>query len=842
MGFEALWREIGPNRCRAWCAIMLSGIRTLPEAQRGNASSFHGKLLERQRAVIHALNDFPSDFRVELRYIYKPDKPFTVQSCIFVSSEGKDEGEATRRTKDFCEFFMTILSVNNLFHEFTPVSSTHDIMRLLKPFAVGSITEIVRREGWLPLDAMPKSDPRLLGFAKERQSAQKARKSRPSSSNIYYIAPYDPPVDSLQSLFTAFLQREEEAYLSVCLMPYKLTQTDEKFMEGRITLCEKYAQLQLSSSEEPEELSPYLRKQAELLYGYCSRDFFRLRDAAFLMNIRLATPKTVPLELITVAGAGITKPAGHPDGSGKSEHSNLLEGGYDYFTTNMDAQRTLALESILDMEFKSWIPSVAPPALAHWRYLCDVNQAVSAFRLPFPIESEFPGIETLQFQPRPLHTSLPSSGLSIGLTALLNKERQVYLSPEDRKRHAYVVGKTGTGKSTLFLNMIVQDIMDNRGVGVIDPHGELIESVLECIPSERIKDCVLISPSDFDNPIGINMLDAESGLQKDFCINYLMEVFELLYDLKQTGGPIFEMYMRNALQLLLDQPLKTRPTVMDVPRLFQYSKYRRDLLDTTDNAYVKDFWIKEAEKAGGEISLQNVTPYITSKLCRFVYNSTMRGILGQRQSTIDFRGLMDNGGILLVDLRKGLLGDTNSHFLGMLVVGKILTAALSRTGIKEKKGAKDFYLYVDEFQNLATPSFVSILSEARKYGLALTITNQYVSQLKEEIVHGILGNVGSLLSFRVGSEDARLISNEFGQIVSPGDLMGLSKWKAYARLLIDGNTSAPFTIQTVLPEFQRSTKTAEEIRAFSRKKYGKPRSKVEAEIMGAWGGEEETDN
>ncbi len=834
LNFAAVSKKICAGQYRAWSAIRLSGLRVLPLEARENPQIFHQDLLEGQKDVIHSLNDLQVDLTVELRHLFHPSRPFLVSTYFLVSTLEKAKAPAMERAQELGALFLDILGVNNRFHEFAPVQSKKDLTSLLNPFPVAGTAEIVRREDWIPLDAYPTRRPMRLGFCQGLEDRESPSQAHPVP-RVYYVFPYDPPHGSLVRLFMSLLIQERPVFLSVCLRPCRLNEADERAMEERLALCEKYAQLEIGSSDSPETLNPYLRKQADLFHGCCMRDLFRLQDAAFLVRVQLAAAGPVPVDIIATTGATVTQPAGQSTPDHKEDQGQILAGGFDYMTPTDKTQARQALRNLQEMNYAPWVPSLSPAPLAHWRYLFDVGQAVSAFRLPFPVESEFPGVDTFQFQPRPAPANLPPDGLCIGAARMLSRQRRVYFARPDRRRHAYVVGKTGTGKSTLFQNMIIQDINENQGVGIIDPHGELIESILAAIPSTRLKDCILINPVDFDYPVGINLLDARKHLEKDFCVNYLIEVFDALYDLRETGGPMFEMYMRNALQLLLDQPEGFLPTVLDVPRLYQQREFRKSLLERTSNIYVRDFWEKEAERAGGDASLENISPYITSKLSRFIYNETMRGILGQRESTINFRGAMDQGAILLVDLRKGLLGDTNAHFLGMLIVGKLLTAALSRTEEKNKKGLRDFYLYVDEFQNLATPSFVSILSEARKYGLALNITNQYVAQLKEEIVHGILGNVGSIVSFRVGSEDAELLSAEFGRMVSPNDLMGLSKWTAYVRLLIDGNPSAPFTIQTFAADYPKDARMASRIEKHSRKTYGKPRALVEKEIREAWG-------
>jgi hypothetical protein len=305
------------------------------------------------------------------------------------------------------------------------------------------------------------------------------------------------------------------------------------------------------------------------------------------------------------------------------------------------------------MGFSPWIPTISDDKNPHWRYLFNVSQASAGFRIPISIASSFPGIDTWQYQIKSAPSDLPGEGLLIGQNSLFNKSQNIYLKTDDRRQHSYIVGQTGTGKSTLFQSMIQQDIQAGEGIAVIDPHGELIEKILINIPPNRKEDVIYFNPGDLEFPIGINLLDAKGALEKDFCVNYLIETFDLLYNLRETGGPMFELYVRNCLQLLLDQPEGFYPTVLQVPKIFQDRKFRKLLLKNCSNRFVKDFWENEAEKVVDDARLENISPYVTSKLTRFVYNTMVRGVVGQRRSSINFRSTLDEKKILLVDLRKG---------------------------------------------------------------------------------------------------------------------------------------------------------------------------------------------
>ncbi len=425
--------------------------------------------------------------------------------------------------------------------------------------------------------------------------------------------------------------------------------------------------------------------------------------------------------------------------------------------------------------------------------------------------------------------NLPNEGLILGENVYRGVKTLVRIKNDDRRRHLYFIGQTGTGKSGLLQELTRQDIANNSGVALIDPHGDLVEQTLENIPKERIQDVILFDPSDLEKPLGLNMLQYNPRYpeQKTFIVNELINIFDKLYNLKETGGPIFEQYTRNSLQLLMDDP-NEEVTLLDVPRVLADADYRNYLLDKCQNILVKEFWQKEAEKAGGEAALQNVVPYITSKFDVFISNDYMRPIIGQTKNSFSFREIMDQKKILLVNLSKGRLGEINSRLLGMIVVGKILMAALSRVDLPEKE-RNDFYLYLDEFQNITTDSISIILSEARKYRLNLIIAHQFIGQLADDIKKAVFGNVGSMGVFRVGAEDAEFLVKEFQPTFSQHDLMNLDNFNAYLKMIVDGQTVSPFSMRTFPPK-SIYPENAAAVRQLSRLTYGRDRELIENEI------------
>jgi hypothetical protein len=458
--------------------------------------------------------------------------------------------------------------------------------------------------------------------------------------------------------------------------------------------------------------------------------------------------------------------------------------------------------------------------------LLNSEEIASLFHLPNQYV-ETPNISWLRTKEAPPPSNLPEEGIIIGQSHYRGEEKMVRIKEDDRRRHIYSIGKTGVGKTTFMEKMIVQDIKNGKGVGVIDPHGDLIESILTKIPKERGKDVILVDPSDIQRPMGINLLDWNKPEEKDFLVQEAISIFYKLFDPTGQGfiGPQFEHWMRNAALTLMEQP--SGGTLIEIPRLFTDKSFEKEAVSNIDSQAVKAFWTKQMAQTS-DYHKSEMLNYFVSKFGRFMTNDMMRNIMGQRKSAFNLREVMDSGKILLVNLSKGKMGEVNSNLIGMILVSKLQMAAMSRADIPEDERT-DFYLYVDEFQNFATDSFAEILSEARKYHLNLTIANQYVAQLEEEIRDAVFGNVGTLSCFRIGAQDAEFVGKEFEPTFTQNDLLNIDKYHAYIRLIIDKTPTKPFNIETVLDETEPDKKLAEQIRQYSRLKYGRAKEIVDKE-------------
>jgi len=432
--------------------------------------------------------------------------------------------------------------------------------------------------------------------------------------------------------------------------------------------------------------------------------------------------------------------------------------------------------------------------------------------------------------PRAAIAARPNEGTVLGVNRFRGAETRVSIAPEDRLRHLYVIGQTGTGKSTLLRNMIVQDIAAGEGVCMIDPHGSDVAEVLATLPRERYGDVIYFDPGYSERPMALNMLEYDPRYpeQKTFVVNELLGIFRKLFgSVPESMGPAFEQYFRNSALLVMEDPASGN-TLLDVARVLSDKRFRAGKLAHNRNPLIAQFW-ENAERTTGEQALANFAQYVTNKFDVFLSNDIVRPIIAQQHSAFAFRDVMDGRKILLVNLAKGRLGDINAHLIGLILVGKILMAALSRVDTPGR-AFPPFYLYLDEFQNITTDSIAVILSEARKYGLALTVAHQFIGQLTENIRDAVFGNVGSLVAFRVGADDAEALEKQFAPAFTAHDLMNIENRNAYVRLLARGRPTKPFTIETE-PPVRGEPSQVEALKQLSYTRYGRPREEVENEIL-----------
>lgn len=507
-------------------------------------------------------------------------------------------------------------------------------------------------------------------------------------------------------------------------------------------------------------------------------------------------------------------------------HLDNIKGTFEQYASDLNSfkSRKIWLKQMFMIDFiYRYMPVLSKVSV--------LNSEELATLFHFPNKSvETPHIFWLNAKRAPAPAQVPDSGTFLGWSVYRGMRRPVYIGEDDRRRHIYIIGKTGTGKSELLKQLILQDIKEGKGVCFIDPH-DTIEKIMDFIPPERAEDVIYFDPSDIERPMGLNMLEAKTEEQKHYVVTSIVGLMYKLYDPHQTGiiGPRFEHAIRNAMLTVMSEPGNT---FIEVVRVLTDASYVQELLPKVTDPIVRRYWTDQIAQTA-DFHKSEVLDYIVSKFGRFVTNKMMRNIIGQSQSAFDFRKVMDEGKILLINLAKGKIGEENSNFLGLILVPKILIAAMSRQDVPEEK-RRDFFLYVDEFQNFATPDFAQILSEARKYRLNLTVANQFIGQMEEEVKNAVFGNVGTLVSFRVGVSDANYLQHEYQPAFQEADLINIDKYNAYVKTIVKNEPVSPFSIDLTKDLTKeaalKNPKVAEAIKQLSRLKYGKDKNVIEAEM------------
>jgi len=504
-----------------------------------------------------------------------------------------------------------------------------------------------------------------------------------------------------------------------------------------------------------------------------------------------------------------------------------IESSFNQFSEA--ASNSFIFEQVIGSELKKLFHDFSYRTFSPDKILpMNLKELASVFHFPVGIGSQ-PQLKEAKAGIAPAPIEMGQEGIILGINSYRGKDTEIHMAREDRMRHFYVIGQTGTGKTNIMLNMITQDIRNGDGCCYIDPHGTDIQTILSRIPKERIDDVIYFDPAYTSRPMGLNMLEYDTKYpeQKTFVVNEMMGIFNKLFDMKIGGGAMFEQYFRNSAFLVMEDP-ESGSTLLEITRVLADKEFRDLKLSRCKNLIIKQFWVS-AEQTTGDQSLANFVPYISSKFDNFISNDIMRPVVLQQNSVFNFRKIMDEKKILLVNLSKGRLGDINANLIGLVLVGKIQMAALSRVDMFGKP-MNDFYLYIDEFQNVTTDSIASILSEARKYRLSLNIAHQYITQLEENIKNAVFGNVGSMAVFRVGTEDATFLEQKFKSQFTAQDITKLDNYNAYMSMLVHGQPTKPFNLHTLAPE-KGNPEIVDSLKELSYVKYGRDRAEVEAEIM-----------
>ena len=641
-------------------------------------------------------------------------------------------------------------------------------------------------------------DRRSIGFVTQRQGV------RGQTSIVLPTLPGKRIHDYLDSLYCGASGRSKSLRLALRVSPVRLDAAQQASVERMVKGLKEGHRIVCKTESGQEE---DLESQAQIAKVIASLDPWVRDPCGYRISCRVNSDRALPASLLSMIGKEVfgdcrlssqyTGPAGQK-GSGARE---------------------LESESVATVDLGGCLhkTSAHAPLFPSARVLSEAG-----------FKREYSG-------------GIPafaSEGILLGRCGTDLRAESVFYPRDDRAKHCYIIGASGTGKSTLLYNMIMQDIVNGEGVTLIDPHGDLYTDVLGSIPKDRLGDVVLVNPCDFEYATGINFLETSNSayrsVEMNFIINEMMCIFDRLYDLRTTGGPIFEQYMRNALGLIMDADPEGG-TLMDVPVVFEDDSFRKKLLAKCRNVIIKNFWKKQALKAGGDAALANIAPYITSKLNQFTTNALLRPIIGQPKSTINFRTILDEGKILLVNLSKGLLGQLDTMLLGMLIIGKIFSSAMSRVSIP-KEQRRQMFLYVDEFQNFTTESVAHLLSESRKFGIALTLANQNLGQLssghaRHNILDSVLGNVGTMLMFRMGILDADRMAPYARPAYRAQDLQELPDYHVISRMLAHNVPQRPFVFNTLPVGPKNTSRDLQEIIDHLRRRYSTPTYEVESQII-----------
>ncbi|HLG25988.1 MAG TPA: type IV secretory system conjugative DNA transfer family protein [Candidatus Gracilibacteria bacterium] len=464
--------------------------------------------------------------------------------------------------------------------------------------------------------------------------------------------------------------------------------------------------------------------------------------------------------------------------------------------------------------------------------ILSTDELASLFHLPNVRYNKAPTIAWQNYKISQVPANIPTEGLLLGHNTYRGETKEIRMKREDRFRHFYVIGQTGTGKSSILQVMIRQDLRNGDGLAVVDPHGSLIEDILPFIPRERADDVIYFNPADMERPMGLNLLEGDTWEEKEYVAMEAMNIMIKLFG-EEIFGPRIQDYFRNGCLTLMSDP--EGGALTDIVRLFTDDDFSKLKVEHVKNPIVRSFWEHQMAKTGAR-EKQEMIPYFAAKFGQFVTNTMMRNIIGQARSAFNFAQVMNEGKILLINLSKGDVGEINSRLMGLIIVSKLQMAALSRQKLP-KDQRRDFFLYIDEFQNYVTDSIEIILSEARKYRLSLNMAHQYIAQLegpdgKSKVKDAVFGNVGTMMAYKIGAQDAEYMAKEMAPVFSDQDLINLDKYKAVMKLSIDTQPSRPFSITPVNPYAEKGDfEAAEAFKHLSRLKYGRDREFVDREIL-----------
>lgn len=759
----------------------------------------HPDMLHHSReAFLYALSAWEKDVVIELHLTSIPDlvsRPrgrFDVHLFILVQGESVEKNNEQVMSRYMA--LMPLLFSCFPYLEFEPVSDLQELLNSYHPFKAWHAISIERHVETIELTTMLERQ-WISGFGQMKE------KEKSGAATVNHRNPFSPTSDDGSKLINLLLLQLDPCKIIVRFRPNRLEPSVLHALEDTIRACET-----VLGSNHAQKIS--LNRQVSLVRDTVLLQIRQLKEACMDIGIFITALTNIDRSLAASLGRTITRGI-YGDGTG------VFSGGF----------------SINDIDVKTVADAFFFPEDIPF----SIPEAACALRFPVPPMDEQPGLPLKRF--RTIMARIPQRAIPDHVSSIVlfhnehfGLKQPVVLTDEDRMRHMFIIGQTGTGKSTLMARMILQDIRAGKGLAVIDPHGEMVDEILERMPMDRIKDVILFDMVDRERPLGFNILAWDTDEDRDLIIDSLYQSLDALYDLKTTGGPIFEKYFRGMLRLLMmDKHLEEYiPNILEFSMCFVNRDFRSFLKKNAKDPVIYDF-VNEMEQisstsSGSDLRIENISPYITSKLSRFISDKTLKMIIGQDKTSFDFSDVMNEGKILFIKLGKGRFGSTVSALLTNQLVTRFKIAAMKRGDIPPDK-RRDFYLYVDESHNLPQDNFTELLSEARKYRLGLILSTQYTAQIgnrhdPNSLISGILGNVGTIVSYRLGQEDASNIGKIFLPFFSTRDIRELPNFHGYAATQINNQSVSPFNFISGRDETPKNMETAKAIIEHSRNTYG----------------------
>jgi DNA helicase HerA-like ATPase len=762
------------------------------------------QLQNAREALLASISSWSDTTSLEIRMTVIPDLIHKTQSHIelhmVIRCRANCEAAAREELAVRYLSLFPILSAHLQEAEFQPVMDRDSLVTCMKPFVSYHAVSVHRKKERIPLGSALQRF--AIGFGSDCSAAD--------TGDIVtdHLYGWLPSNDDWSRLIDTLTGQIDPLQIIVRLSTKADTEAAMVKVSEDIHLCEDF----LAGRRDMETMERLVHALRDI---YIIR-LGELKAPCFNVGVFMLAGHDIDSSLPNVLGKAIS-------GTQTIRNENVFfEGGFAFCLVDVEAVNNFGY-------FKDREPFT-------------LTEAACAFRLPSPPVRDIAGLPVRRFK---TSMALLTGNLANrpGIIRMFDnihhgQQQPVYMDSNDRMRHCFIIGQTGTGKSTLMESMILQDIRAGRGLAVIDPHGEMIDDIIPKLPKERVDDVIIFDLLDRERPLGFNIIEWRSIEERDLIIDELYRTLDHIYDMKQTGGPIFELHFRNTMKLLMGETPRPDffPTILEFVNCYIDKSFRHWLLDTMHDSQVQDFF-KEAEAAGGDVRLENVSPYVTSKFGRFISDTTLKRIIGQQKSSLDFEDIMESGKILLVKLAKGRFGSQVSALLANMLVARFKFAAMKR-GEMRKEDRREFYLYVDEAHNLPHDNFTELLAEARKYRLGLTLATQYCSQLGNvqgrgnDLLSAIFGNVGTMVVFRTGSGDAELLAKGFTPYFSMLDIVGLPNYHGYARMNLNAEAPLPFSFRTFRDVSETNPELGARVRTLSRLKFGTDVCIVDAEIAG----------